>query len=359
MAGYGARVSRRFLGLWLLVGWVIRLGAAERTFDFTSVPEGGVPPGWKAVLAGKGKPGEWKVVMADVPPAIVPLTQQAPNITKRAVVAQVSHDPEDERFPLLVFEEERYADFEAQIRFQIVGGGVEQMAGLVFRGQDAGNFYVVRASALGNNLRFYKFVNGERSAPIGPEIAIRKGTWHELGVKCTGNRIEVSLDGKSAMPVLTDNSHAVGWIGFFTKSDSSAYFTDLKLKYRPLETLAQVLVRTTLEKQPRLMDLQVLGKRPGSERLEVMAAKVATEVGRDASETEVKVWDENRAYYAKTRSAAIVTSPLHDRNGEVIGVARFALKPYAGQLESATIARVLPIVRDMEQRIGASQDLME
>jgi len=114
-----------------------------------------------------------------------------------------------------------------------------------------------------------------------------------------------------------------------------------------------------LEKQPRLMDLQVLGKRPGSERLEVMAAKVATEVGRDASETEVKVWDENRAYYAKTRSAAIVTSPLHDRNGEVIGVARFALKPYAGQLESATIARVLPIVRDMEQRIGASQDLME
>jgi len=356
---YGVGMRGRLLFLVSVLGLAIRLGAAERNFDFTSVPQGELPAGWKPLRAGKGKEGEWKVMMADVPPTLAPLSQQAPNITQRAVVAQVGRDPEDERFPLLVFEEERYSDFEARMRFQIVGGGVEQMAGLVFRGTDAGNFYVVRASALGNNLRFYKFVNGERSAPIGPELPITKGKWHELGVKCTGNRIEVFLDGKSAMPVLTDNSHVLGWIGFFTKSDSVAHFTDLKLSYRPLETLAQVLVRTTVKENPRLMDLQLLGKKPGSDQLEVMASKNSPDVGRAASETEMKVWSENRAYYAKTKAAAIVTSPLHDRNGEVIGVARFALKPFAGQLESATIARVLPLVRDMERRIGGSSDLME
>ena len=35
------------------------------------------------------------------------------------------------------------------------------MAGLAFRFQNASNFYVVRASALGHNLRFYKMVNGQ------------------------------------------------------------------------------------------------------------------------------------------------------------------------------------------------------
>ena len=45
--------------------------------------------------------------------------------------------------------------------------------------------------------------------------------------------------------------------------------------------------------------------------------------------------------------------------GEVLGVVRFALKPYAGQLEAATLARVLPILKDMEMKIGASRDLIE
>jgi hypothetical protein len=98
---------------------------------------------------------------------------------------------------------------------------------------------------------------------------------------------------------------------------------------------------------------------PGSEKLQVMAAKSASDVGRAASDTENKVWAENRPYYARTKAAAVVTQPLHDRNGDVLGVVRLALKPYAGQLEAATLARVLPILKDMEMRIGASKDLIE
>jgi hypothetical protein len=55
----------------------------------------------------------------------------------------------------------------------------------------------------------------------------------------------------------------------------------------------------------------------------------------------------------------IVTAPLHDRNGETVGVVQFHLKPFPGQTEANAIARVLPIVRDMEMRVGAAKDLNE
>jgi len=333
--------------------------AAERTFDFSTLEEGKLPEGWKPVRVGKGREGEWKVLKADVPPTFKPLSDLAPNVTRRAVVAQTGGDATDDRFPLLVFEGERFGDFDARVRFQIAGGVTEQMAGLVFRYADEGSFYVVRFSALGQNLRFYKFVGGERSVPIGPTFSIAKGEWHELGVKCTGNRIEVSVDGKEAMPALTDNSHSTGRIGFFTKSDSVAYFSDLKITYRPLESLAAVLVRTSLEKQSRLADLRVLGKKAGSTKLEVLSAKDASEVGRAADETETKVFQENRPYFSKTKDVAWVVHALHDRNGEVLGVVRVGLKTYRGQIESTTIARAMPIVQMMEARIGAALTLSE
>lgn len=333
--------------------------SAEKYLDFSGTAPGQSPAGWTPVRVGGGKEGDWKVVLVDVPPVLKPINPGAPNLTRRSAVTQEVADPTDERFPMLVYGEEKFGDFEARVRFQIAGGGIEQMAGLAFRMQDPGNFYVVRLSALGSNIRFYKFVNGERSAPIGPEYKIGVGEWHDLTVKCTGNRIDVLMDGKPAMPTLTDNSHATGSIALFTKSDSRVYFSDVRLEYRPLETLAMALVKHTLDENPRLLDLQILGRKPGSKALEVLAAKTAGDVGRKASDVEEKVWAENRTWYTKTKTAAVVTHPLRDRNGEVLGVVRFGLKPFAGQMEGTTVARVLPMVKDMQTRIGAAMSLVE
>ena len=46
-------------------------------------------------------------------------------------------------------------------------------AGVAFRYQDPKNYYVVRASALGGNVRFYKFVNGVRSDPLAADLVRR------------------------------------------------------------------------------------------------------------------------------------------------------------------------------------------
>jgi hypothetical protein len=84
--------------------------------------------------------------------------------TPAAVLAQTSKDQTDERFPILIYDGEIFQDFKLTTRFKIVGGMAEQMAGVVFRFQNASNFYVVRASALGHNVRFYKWWTA--SAPI-------------------------------------------------------------------------------------------------------------------------------------------------------------------------------------------------
>ncbi len=107
------------------------------------------------------------------------------------------------------------------------------MAGVVFHFQDEKNFYVIRASALGHNLRFYKVVQGIRSDPIGPTMDISVGVWHTLAVQCQGNQITCWLDGLLAMPPLQDNTFTAGKVGFWTKSDAVSYFCNTAIDYTP------------------------------------------------------------------------------------------------------------------------------
>jgi hypothetical protein len=214
----------RNLCLWLGLAFIAWPAvAAERKFDFNELALNRPPPGFRSTVSGEGKPGDWKVIQDEVPPLLPPLTANAPVVTKRAVLAQLAQDPTDEHFPMLIFDGEMYGDFTLTTRFKTVSGKVEQMAGIAFRIQDEKNYYVVRASSIGSTFRFYKVVNGERSKPIGPNVEIPKGIWHELTVEGKGNQIRCLLNGKELIPTLTDNSFSAGKIGFWTKSDSVSH----------------------------------------------------------------------------------------------------------------------------------------
>jgi len=87
---------------WLVVAAALPADAAEKVFDFSETAEGKTPSGFRSLRAGQGAPGDWQIVMDEVPPLLVPLTDKAPSVTRRAVLAQINQDPADERFPLLV-----------------------------------------------------------------------------------------------------------------------------------------------------------------------------------------------------------------------------------------------------------------
>jgi hypothetical protein len=334
--------------------------AAEKKFDFGEYPPEQTPPGFRSTLAGQGRPGEWKVIMDEVPPVLAPLTANAPAVTKRAVLAQLSRDDTDERFPILIYDGESFGDFTFKTRFKTVSGAVEQMAGIAFRMQDEKNYYVVRASSLGNTFRFYKVVNGERGPLIGPDkVEISKGAWHELTVECKGNQIRCSLNGKELIPPLTDSSFSSGKIGFWTKSDSISYFCAAVVAYTPKENLAQVLVRDAVKKYPRLLDLKIYALTPGQREPRVIAGKNEKDIGQPGGQPEQDVIARGTLYYGKGKQSVTVTMPLRDRNGEPAAAAVVTMKSFPGQTEQNAIVRATPIVKEMQARIPTLHDLLQ
>jgi hypothetical protein len=351
----------RFVILLAVVGSCASGRAAERLFDFSALPEGKPPVGFRSVLTGSGAPGDWKVVLAEAPTAFQPLTPNAPRSGKNGVLAQLSTDTTDERFPALIFTEEVFGDFTFTTKFKCVAGQTDQMAGVVFRYQDPKNYYVVRASGLGNNVRFYKFVNGERSTPIGPELPVARGVWHELTVECRGNQIRCLFNGKEAIPALTDNSFAFGQLGFWTKSDSVSHFADGKVTYTPRETLAKGLVREAFEKKTSLTGLILYVMQAGGTELRVIASRDESLIGTAGTAVEANVIANDVKYFGtdKARDVVMVTLPLHDRNGEPVAAVRVEMKPFPGQTEQNAILRALPVIKRMEQRFKEARDLVE
>lgn len=348
---------RSFLPLGVLLV-ALSAGAAERVLDFSDATPDKSPPGFRSLLAGEGAPGDWRVILDEVPPLLPPLSDKAPVVTKRPVLAQLSRDRTDERFPLLVFEEETFGDFTLTTRFKLVAGEVEQMAGIAFRLQDERNFYVIRASGLGRNVRFYKVVNGERSAPIGPQLDLPTNVWHELKIECKGNQIRCWLNGREAIPALGDNSFSSGKIAFWTKSDSVSYFAQTRIVYTPREPLAQTLVREMKAKYPRLRGLQIYTLDAQGEP-RVLASADEKERGEPGGLSEKGAITEGHIYYGKGRKNVTVVMPLRDRNGEPVAAVRLTMERFSGQTEQNALARALPIVKAMQARIRTLEELTQ
>jgi len=330
---------------------------AEKIFDLTGIDVGGMPAGFRSALAGTGKPGEWKVLLDDAPLTFPSLTADGPKTRKVPVLAQVSADPTDERFPLLIYDAEVVTDFTLNLKVKTVSGTAEQMAGVAFRLQDERNFYVVRASALGRTFRFYRVFQGVRDNPIGPEFPVEPGVWHDLSIECKGNRIRLQIDGKEPIPEITDNTFNDGKIALWTKSDSVSYFTDLKLSYTARETLARILVRDALQRYPRLLGIRIISSTTQRKDLHVVASHEPRELDQPANESEKECVTKDAILYGKGDKKVIVTAPLHDRNGEPVAAVRLEMQSFPGQTEANAVARAMPVVKLMQPRVTSLKDL--
>ncbi len=336
----------------------VSASAAELHFNFGDYPAGTTPTNFSSVVAGGGAPGVWKIVADDVPSAFAPFTDQAPNISRHGVLAQTSQDATDEHFPIFVYNGEIFKDFKFTTRFKIVSGTVEQMAGVVFRFQNASNFYVCRVSALGKNLRFYKMVNGVRSEPLGPTLDIAPGTWHTLAVQAEGNQITISLDDRLALPPLGDNTFADGKLGFWTKSDAVSYFTDAQVNYTPRVPVAQQLVNTVMERESRLLGLRiyVLG---ADGTTHIIASKDPGEIGRPGTDAELAAIQDGTVSYGSDKESKLVTLPMHDRNGEFVAAVRVKLKTFFGETQNNAVTRATNILKLLELAGTSGDDLRQ
>ncbi len=344
----------RVCGLLMLLALPVR--GAELVLNFGEAASDQIPAGFTNVVAGKGDPGVWKVIMDEMPSAFAPLTDKAPVVSRKAVLAQTSMDVTDEHFPMLVYARETFDDFSLTTKFKLVEGVSEQMAGIVFRWQDEKNFYVIRASGIGNNVRFYKVVDGARSQPLGPAVEVPRRVWHELKIECRGSKITAWLNGALIIPELMDTSFRTGKIGFWTKSDSVSYFTDTKIVFTPRLSPAQVLVNDTMIKFPRVVGLKVyLLDDTGQPR--VAGSRNAADSGEPGGAAEKATIASGKIFYGKGKGTVSVVQPLRDRNGDPIAAVRLTLDSFAGQTEQSALQRALPIVKSMQARVGSMDEL--
>jgi hypothetical protein len=337
----------------------LSLSAAELKINLGEYHEGETPAGFRSTVTGEGKPGAWIIVLDEIPSAFQTLSSEAKPTARHAVLAQTSTDTTDEHFPLFIFEKEVFADFTLTTRIKTVSGTVEQMAGIAFRIQNETNYYVVRASSLGNTFKFYKVLNGQRGIPVGPEIPVPAGVWHDLTVEAQGDQIRCLLDGKELIS-LRDKANPLlsGKIGFWTKSDSVSYFADTKITYKPHVPPAQALVEETLKTYPRLVDLKVYVLEDNKSELRLLASK-DKENGPRADKSAEDVIRQGTTYYGKDKVAVSVIMPLRDRNGEPMAAVRVVMKSFSGQTEQNALARAQPIVKSMQSRVQSLQDLVD
>ena len=168
---------------------------------------------------GKGGPAEWTVV-ADA-------TAEAGR-----AIAQVSKDKTDYRFPLAIYTPFSGKDLEVTVRFKPVTGTIDQAGGIAVRLMTPDDYYVGRANALEDNVRFYRVVKGKREQLAGADIKVAANVWHTLALKADGNRFSISYDGKPLFTAQDATFPNAGKVALWTKADSVTHFD--RLAIRPL-----------------------------------------------------------------------------------------------------------------------------
>ena len=181
---------------------------------------GSRPAGFTFARTGQGGEGEWTVT-AD------------PTATAGRAIEQVSTERTDYRFPLAIHDSFSAANLNVEIRFKAVAGKVDQAGGVAVRLMDPDNYYVVRANALEDNVRFYRVVRGRREQLEGANLKVTLNEWHVLALRAEGDRFTVTYDGKTLFSATDNTFREAGGVALWTKADSVTRFDRLALTPLP------------------------------------------------------------------------------------------------------------------------------
>ena len=183
--------------------------ALADTVNFDDLKAGAPPPGWTASQTGQGD-AKWEVVADDSAPS-------KPNVLKQSGEAT---------YPVCFKNDTSLKDGFVQVKFKSVSGKEDQAGGVIWRCQDADNYYVARANALEDNVTIYHTIKGKRASFKNIDAKVAPGVWHTLRVEFKGNKFAVIFDGKKVIEATDDSFAEAGKVGVWTKADSVTLFDD-------------------------------------------------------------------------------------------------------------------------------------
>ncbi|MES1211733.1 MAG: hypothetical protein ABUL63_05310, partial [Acidobacteriota bacterium] len=131
-------------------------------------------------------------------------------------------------FPYAVANEvEDFQNGEISLRFKLLGGALDQCAGILFNLKPNGDYLAVRFNGKEDNLVLWTFDKGKRSF-------VKKGTkdvripykeWHAMKVVVHVTQLEGWLDGEHLLDY-TLPAPVSGKVGVWSKTDSISEFSD-------------------------------------------------------------------------------------------------------------------------------------
>ena len=216
-----------FLILVVVVAWAMTGGgssvfaqAAAVVIAIAKMEVGKPPDDFDFARTGQGGVGQWRVV-SDA------------TASEGRAIEQSDADRTDYRFPLAIQRSFSAKNVDASVKFKSVAGAVDQAGGIAVRLTDPDNYYVARANALEDSVRFYRVVKGRREQLEGANLRVTANEWHTLGLKADGESFTLSYDGKTLFTATDRTFTGAGQFALWTKADSITRFDQIELKATP------------------------------------------------------------------------------------------------------------------------------
>jgi hypothetical protein len=134
-------------------------------------------------------------------------------------------------FPLAICKDiKNYTGGTISVKFKAISGRIDQAAGIAFNIKQNGDYLVVRANPLENNLVLFKMERGKRSSVQWIRNAkALTGAWYQLSVIIKGNNIKGFLNGKLYINYNWKEKISEK-IGLWSKADSYVFFDDFSVQ---------------------------------------------------------------------------------------------------------------------------------
>ncbi len=134
-------------------------------------------------------------------------------------------------FPLSIYKEcDNFQNGTIEVSFKTISGRIDQAAGIAFNIKPNGDYLVIRANPLEQNIVLFKMEKGHRSSVQWIRgVPHKSGKWYSLKIVIRDNKVEGYLNDKKYISY-QHKEKIEGKIGLWSKADSYVFFDNFSVQ---------------------------------------------------------------------------------------------------------------------------------